>query len=180
MSKEVVNVEPRDIYSNDPRFFCDYFKFNLQRGYQYSEICQSLGITTRTANNWKNIHLEFEQAVFEGRQSAVEVAENKLMQLVNGFTVVDKKKEIIKTDDGISTKITETTHFIPPNIVAIKFYLVNMRRDKWLPESRIEAQQDLLSLIQNASEKELLEVKNALIEARTKKIIDVKDKNDTK
>ena len=45
-----------------------------------------------------------------------------------------------------------------------------MRRDRWLPESRIEAQQDLLSLIQNASEKELLEVKQALIEARQKKV----------
>lgn len=170
MSKEVEKIETRDIYSNDPRFFCDYFKFNLQRGYQYSEICESLGITTRTAHNWENLHLEFQQAIFEGRQNAVEVAENKLMQLVNGFTVVDKKKEIIKTGDEISTKITEITHFIPPNIVAIKFFLVNMRRDRWLPESRIEAQQDLLSLIQNASEKELLEVKQALIEARQKKV----------
>lgn len=181
MTKEVEKVETnRDIYSHDPRFYCDYFKHNMQRGYQYSEICETLGITERTARNWENEHEAFHQAVIEGRQNQVEVAENKLLQLVNGFTIVDRKKEIIKASDEVQTKITEITHHIPPNIVAIKFFLVNMRRDKWLPEARIEAQQDLLSLIQNASEKELIEVKNALIEARKKKVIDVKVKNETK
>lgn len=167
---EIVEEQIRDLYATDPKFYCDYFKHNMQRGYSFEQVCDSLNITTRTARNWINRHSEFELAIMEGRLPQVEVAENKLLQLVNGFSYVEKKKEKITFSNGESSfKITETTRHIPPNAVAIKFLLVNLARNKWLSESRIEAQQDLLSMLQNASEKELLEVKQALLKAKESK-----------
>ena len=161
----------RTLYEQDPTYFCDYFKVNMQRGYSIDDICKTLDISPKTISSWQNKYLEFKQAIIEGRTSAIECAENKLMQLINGSTYITRKKEITNGINGKETKIVEQTVHTQPNFQAIRFLLLNLRKDKWQSENRIEAQQDLLSIIQNASEQELIAVKNALIEARKNKAI---------
>ena len=161
----------RSLYEQDPNYYCEYFKTNLQRGYSINDICKTLEIHPTTISNWKEEYLEFRQALVEGKTPAIECAENRLMQLINGSVYVNRKKEIVNGINGKETKITEQTVHTQPNFNAIRFLLVNLRKDKWQSENQIEAQQDLLSIIQNASEAELIAVKNALIEARNKKQI---------
>lgn len=163
----------KSLYEQDPTYFCNYFKVNMQRGYSIPDICKTLDISQKTVSSWQNKYLEFRQAIIEGRTSAIECAENKLMQLINGATYVTRKKEIIKGINGTETKITEQTVHTQPSFLAIRFLLLNLRKDKWQAENRIEAQQDLLSIIQNASEQELIAVKNALLEARQKKSMQI-------
>lgn len=162
----------KSVYEQDPNYYCEYFKVNMQRGYSVKDICKTLNISESTVSRWQTDYLEFRQAITEGRTPAIECAENKLMQLVNGFYYRNTKKEVSNGINGKETKIVEQKTFVPPSIHAIRFLLVNLRKDKWQSENRIEAQQDLLSIIQNASEAELVAVKNALIEARNKKQID--------
>ena len=167
------------LYEQDPLFYCEYFKVNLQRGYTLDEIRETLGFSHFCIDQWREKYLEFEQALVEGRTPQIECAENRLLQLVNGFTYIKKKKEITKNYAGEEeVKTTEETITIPPSFHAVRFFLLNLRRDKWSAENKIEAQQDLLSLIQNASENELKAVRQALLEARAKKALTINTVSD--
>lgn len=99
---------------------------------------------------WKKVYPKFKAAILKGKKVAdIKVAES-LFKTATGFQTdevtfekCDNKVNLeatttgdLKTEDGYKKKVV--TKFIPPNITAIKFWLINRDKQNWRDKQEVE------------------------------------------
>ena len=77
-----------------------------------SSACESANIARSTFYDWCNNDPDFKQAVDDINEAAIDFVESKLMEKINGITMLDK----VEDGEGVTYKL-------PPSDTAIIFFL---------------------------------------------------------
>ena len=111
--------------------------------YTIAEICQQVGINTKTYHEWINTHEDFALAVEEAREERMQMmvieAKKSLLKKVKGYEVIESKTVTIpgkKRDENgnpkpIIKEQTTTKKHIQPDTAAIIFTLTNGDPEHW-------------------------------------------------
>lgn len=115
-----------------------------------SDIASLMGVSSSTFRQWRQEYDDIREAFEEGRKVVDEKVENSFFKMCVGFKEKVIKKHKVKrkefNDDG---KViaeyeefidVEEEQYIPPSVVAQKFYLCNRMNDKYRVESGVQAQ----------------------------------------
>jgi hypothetical protein len=103
----------------------------IRDGHTEKSICETLGVSHNTWNEWKNnpTKKEFREAIKKGREMVLRLTENALYKKAWGYEV--EEVEVFKDADGnIINEKTKTKH-IAPDTTSIIFALKNLEPDKW-------------------------------------------------
>jgi transposase-like protein len=101
-----------------------------------SEIAKKLGISEATLYNWKLKHVEFLEAIKEGKPIIDSKVEDALLRRVLGYEYEETK--IIATKDGKAVRVEKIRKFVPPDVTAQIFWLKNRQPEKWRDASQHE------------------------------------------
>lgn len=111
--------------------------------YTIAEVCQMVGISTRTFYLWQEENFEFAQAVSDAReelrQFLVCEAQKSLLKKIQGYTVDETKVVTVPSSENDENgrpkpKIKEQTttkKHIAPDTAAIIFTLTNREPETW-------------------------------------------------
>lgn len=112
-----------------------------------SDIASLMGISSSTFRKWRQDYKEIHEAFEEGRKVVDEKVENSFFKMCVGFKEKVKKMHKVKRKefDDNGKVIAEYEEFveveeeqyIPPSVVAQKFYLCNRMNDKYRIESGV-------------------------------------------
>lgn len=99
-----------------------------QDGLSVLQIAKKIGISKDTLYDWVKKFPDFSDALRIGREPADYAVQNTLFKMATGYYVEEKTEE--KSDlKGRTVKVTR--RYIPPNVVAVKYWLDNRMGDKW-------------------------------------------------
>lgn len=104
------------------------------KGATNEEIAQAFGISTRTFIRWKQEHESLDKAVTEGKDIADAKVEKSLYQRAIGYKVTDEDVTVEtdhRTGERRPARVKKTTKNIPPDTMAIMYWLNNRRRTQW-------------------------------------------------
>jgi transposase-like protein len=120
----------------DPKFMPQFAKFMCQRGAIQSELAQAFSVSTRTLQNWINVHAELHDAIQVGVDTFNARVERALAERAIGFFVTIKEE--VRDEQGKVIQ-PEQRQYYPPDTRAIIFFLKNRMRDKWrnVPEYNV-------------------------------------------
>ena len=114
--------------------FCDIAHGLAQQGATDREIAEDLGIDVATYYRWRHSHPEFREAVRLGKEAADDRVEAALYHRAVGY-----RHDAIKIMQSGDRVIVEPyVEHVPPDIGAIKMWLVNRRGDKWRDKQATE------------------------------------------
>lgn len=101
------------------------------------QYCTYMGISDQTHYNWLKEHLEYLEAIKEGRRAYKDSIKTEaiegLRELITGYSVEEKTTEYVEGEDGkptIKHQVIKQRH-IPRNTGAIIFALTNLDPDHW-------------------------------------------------
>ena len=113
--------------------------------YNISDIARLMGISASTFREWRNKFPEISNAFEEGRRVVDEKVENSFFKMCTGFIQKQEKMQKVRRKEFNENGkvIAEYEEFIPiveeiyipPSVVAQKFYLCNRMPDKYRPEN---------------------------------------------
>ncbi|MDZ4179770.1 MAG: hypothetical protein U1E29_11170 [Coriobacteriia bacterium] len=123
-----------------------------REGYTDEEIAARLDppVSVATLSRWKNEHLEFREALNDGKAIVDARVEDSLLQRAVGFTCTDTRLEAKADEFGRPQKggrVIKTTRHLPPDVTACIYWLKNRKPGQWrdrhdlLPEANKEALQ---------------------------------------
>jgi hypothetical protein len=96
----------------------------LRSGLSEEQIYTNLGVSKTSWHNYKKKHVELVDTLKKGKDIQVEVAENALFKLVQGYHYEVEEVYKIRDADGFEELRTVTvTKFKPPELGAIVFLL---------------------------------------------------------
>lgn len=98
-----------------------------QAGFTDRELAELLGVSEGTINAWKLEHVEFAEALKNGKAPADERVERSLYHKAIGYTFESEK---IFNYQGTIVRAPYSEH-VPPDTVACIFWLKNRRPDLW-------------------------------------------------
>lgn len=139
-------------------------KLNLLRGWARNgftdeQIAKKIGIAPQTLYSWKNKYKEFDEALKKGKEIIDNEVEEALIKSALGY-YYDEEKMTIEERDGITTKKkTITKKYIPPDVMAIIYFLNNRR--PWLYKNHRKSSAEIDKTI---AETELLKLKSAALQ----------------
>lgn len=90
-------------------------------------IADALGVCETTINKWKNKHVEFSEALKEGKSVADAKVEHSLYERACGYSVPEEKVFCIQ-GEIITHQFRK--HY-PPETTACIFWLKNRKPDEW-------------------------------------------------
>lgn len=132
-------------------------------GLSESQIAFNLGISRATLENYKRDHLDILESLKRGKNQADFKVENALYKKATGYesreTVPVKVKETYYDDRGNKCQkekldTVEVIKEVPPDVSAIKFWLVNRKQGKWKENpTKVEIDKALLELKKKEAEK---------------------------
>ena len=112
-----------------------------------SDIAEKMEISSATFRRWRNDYPEIAQAFDEGRRVVDEKVENSFIKMCTGYhEKVLKKQKVKRKEYDDRGKVTaeyeefvdvEEEEYIPPSVVAQKFYLLNRMPDRYIPENAV-------------------------------------------
>lgn len=130
-------------FKND---FCRQVYYLCRLGARNQDIADFFKVSLRTIEEWSEgrtvIAKDFQESVLEGRWiSDMKVAET-LGKRAMGYDYVETEIAEHVTRNGGIVETTKITHkHMPPDTVAIIFWLKNRRRDLWADVNRTEIDQ---------------------------------------
>lgn len=132
-------------------------------GLSESQIAFNLGISRATLENYKRDHLDILESLKRGKNQADFKVENSLYKKATGYetkeTVAAKVKDIYYDDKGNKCQkerldTVEVVKEIPPDVTAIKFWLINRNKGRWKENpTKVEIDKALLELKKKEAEK---------------------------
>lgn len=132
-------------------------------GLSESQIAFNLGISRATLENYKRDHLDILESLKRGKNQADFKVENSLYKKATGYetkeTVAAKVKDIYYDDKGNKCQkerldTVEVIKEIPPDVTAIKFWLINRNKGRWKENpTKVEIDKALLELKKKEAEK---------------------------
>lgn len=138
-------------------------KLNLLRGWARNgftdeQIAKKIGISTPTLYVWKNKYTEIDKALKKGKEIIDNEVEEALIKSALGY-YYDEEKMTIEERDGITTKKkTITKKYIPPDVMAIIYFLNNRR--PWLYKNHRKSSAEIDKTI---AETELTKLKTEIL-----------------
>ncbi|MEO7016543.1 MAG: hypothetical protein ABI067_08360 [Leifsonia sp.] len=114
----------KSIYQSD--FAEQAFKYALL-GASEAQIGEFLGVVETTVEKWKKTHVEFRQALYDGKARADAEIAYSLYHRAKGYSHKDIDIRVI---DGKIVQ-TEITRYYPPDTNAAKIWLHNRQRQLW-------------------------------------------------
>lgn len=116
----------------------DELKRLYSLGFKDTEIAWILGVSERTIYNWAEDPI-FDAARKAGKLVADATVLETLKKLTQGYDYFEESVEKRLLPDGRSyTSQKRTKKHIPPNVVAIIFWLKNRLPDRWREKLQIE------------------------------------------
>ena len=100
-----------------------------------SVMCKRMGIAVSTFEKYKLEQPDLVKALKNGKEEMNFKVENMLLKKCMGHTV--KKVTTTINSDGLKID-TETIKEIPPDVVAIKYWLANKSKDKWREKREVD------------------------------------------
>jgi hypothetical protein len=104
------------------------------RGCIDKELAEFLEINTDTLNEWKKKYPKFKAAIQKGKADADNKVAESLFKSAMGISYTESSIE--ESEDGMVKR--ETKKFVPPNITAIKFWLINRDKQNWRDKQEVE------------------------------------------
>lgn len=105
-------------------------------GKTLSEIAKHYGIVRKTFYEWSKKHPEINSALAEGKTAADEKVEMSLYDCCFGH--MEKEITVEQDADGNVIKRVIKQKYIPPNVVAIQYWLANRTNGKWKARQQLE------------------------------------------
>lgn len=99
------------------------------------QIADILQVSESTIADWKEKHVEFSTALFEGRDLADAQVASRIYNRACGYAHRDVH---ITSYEGVVTKTPIIKHY-PPDTQAAIFWLKNRQKDKWRDKTELEA-----------------------------------------
>jgi transposase-like protein len=139
---------PSPLSKYDPKY-CAIARALCKLGAIDTEIADALEIDLRTLHRWKRRHPEFMAALALGKSVADKRVEESLYKIATGYSYDSEK---IVTSAGQIFREPVVEH-VPPNPVAIIFWLCNRSGGKWRrnPAPGDASVPDLLALVRAAA-----------------------------
>lgn len=115
------------------------------KGATDEEMAQAFGISVRTLHRWKKQHPSLLEAMNEGKDVADAKVERCLYQRATGYDATDVEK-IIDTEQAtgrqqvVRTRVN--TKHIPPDTMAIMYWLNNRQRKYWSQRQEVALSAD--------------------------------------
>ena len=94
------------------------------------QICDNLGISVASFHNYKNEHLEFLEALKNGKEVIDIMVENALLKAAMGYEYTETK------ETGNALEITNK--YAQPNTTALIFWLKNRKPKEWRDKQDID------------------------------------------
>lgn len=98
------------------------------------EMADFFEVDVATFYRWKNIHLEFCEALKLGKAASDDRVERSLYHKATGYTFDAEK---IFQYEGAEVRVPYREH-VPPDTTACIFWLKNRRRDQWRDKQDVE------------------------------------------
>ncbi len=97
------------------------------------DLADVFGVAETTINNWKNVHIEFFEALKKGKTVADSNVAARLYQRAMGFEHDTEEIKVVSngSNGGSSIERVKVRKIYPPDTVAAIFWLKNRQRDKW-------------------------------------------------
>ena len=117
-----------------------------------SDIASLMGVSSSTFRGWRNDYKEIYDAFEEGRKVVDEKVENSFFKMCTGFKEkIIRVHKIKRKEFNENGKVIaeyeelvekEEEQYIPPSVVAQKFYLCNRMNDKYRIESGVQSDEN--------------------------------------
>jgi hypothetical protein len=126
--------------SYNQKIHCALAKKLATKGYTDVEIADTIGISERSLNYWKERYPEFLQSIKEGKRIPDDRVEKSLYKNAVGYNYKAHKPMSISDGNGEGShiEIVEYTEHIPAQTVAQIFWLKNRRPAQWRDKQEVE------------------------------------------
>lgn len=104
-------------------------KYLARDGLTDEEMSKELGIGVRTFYQWQKKYPHFKQALKENKGIVDHKVEDALLKRALGYEY--EETEITASKDGKTSRVKKIKKVIPPDTVAIIFWLKNRQPEKW-------------------------------------------------
>jgi len=104
-------------------------------GLTNEEICREMGISTSTLHEWCKKYPQLASAIKKGKDYVDREVEDSLLRRALGYEYEKEELEVTTTDtvkgDRVFSKRKTTTMHVPPDVVAIIYWLGNRKPAVW-------------------------------------------------
>ncbi len=104
-------------------------------GLSDEQIAKNIGIATSTLYEWKKRYPEFSEALSKSKEVADYEVENALYKKATGYITILPQQKVDKDGNVVDY---EKTIYIPPDVIAQKFWLANRKPETWRDKQSIE------------------------------------------
>lgn len=112
--------------------FIKQAKLLARRGADDNELAEFFGVTARTVRNWRHAYPEFAEATRVGKGEADDRVERSLYERAVGYRYVEQQAIKVKVEkDREAVEIVEVEKMMPPDTVAMQFWMKNRRPAEW-------------------------------------------------
>jgi hypothetical protein len=144
-------IKKRSEYLYDRKLHPIIIESMIMNGFNYSQICEKLGVPTSVFSYWKRTHPEIKEAIKRGKLPADEKVEHSLFKVATGYTYeevtlepkaltpeeIRMRAELLDPPPVPMVKKKVVRKQVAPNVLAQIFYLKNRRPETWKDRSNV-------------------------------------------
>lgn len=114
------------------------------RGATNADIAEAFGVSTRTFIRWKNDNKSLDEAVTHGKEIADTKVEKSLYKRAMGMEITESERIVNVDKDGnpMPARVKTVTKQIPPDTMAIMYWLNNRQRAYWSQRQEVAVSAD--------------------------------------
>ena len=113
----------------------DWVRILARLGMTNLQMAEEMGISEQSFYNWQKEHVEFFEALTEGKSESDAKVVSALFKRAMGFSYTER--EVVRNGEKV-VKQKATEKFIPPDIGAIKLWLCNRDPSRWADRNQTE------------------------------------------
>jgi hypothetical protein len=136
------------------------------------QMSDALDVALSTFNNWKNEHPEFLAQIRKGKEQANAKVAKAMYKRANGIRyeevthetdiVTDTDEDGNKTQREVPKSVKRVTKFIPPDVSAGKFWLVNKQPEVWRDKTEVDTKNQNINMSVEPTPEEAQKIKDML------------------
>lgn len=176
-SKQLLSTAKKEF--QDPELVVkikEAYLHNAGLGYSITVNCWLCGISTGWVKKMRKEDPEFAEAEVRSREKIDGMVVESLLKRALGFYKPVKKPMVVHDGDGMShVEIVEYDEYFPPELQAIKFWLVNRRPHEWSLTQTINVNREQVAQM---SDDQLIEAVFKVIDNQKPKLEDGDDEDE--
>lgn len=95
------------------------------------QIACKIGINKTTLYDWRKKHPNISNSLKKGKEVADYEVENALFKRATGYDYEETQQFVETKDSVVKKKVVKTAKHIPPDTLAIIYWLKNRKSEKW-------------------------------------------------